>query len=107
MFDLGNLLKFIISVSDLGRGKASRIINEVSENKHHYLVIKNNKPEAVIVPVEDYIKYTEAMEDIALLSIAESRIKYLNPAEAMSHEKVLAQYGLTDEDLDGIDVEIE
>lgn len=105
--NIKNIFKALVSVSDLGRGGASKIINEVEKNKAHYIVIKNNKPKAVIVPMEDYIEYNEAMEDIELLIAAENRMKSYNPASLISHEEVLKQSGLTEEDLQGIEVEIE
>lgn len=107
MFNLSNIVNFIISVSDLGRGQASKIISDVSNNKAHYIVIKNNKPEAVIVPVEDYIKYTEAIEDIELLSVAESRLQTYEPLKSKTHEEMLAMFKITQSELDKIEVEIE
>lgn len=105
--DIKKIITALVSVSDLGRGGASKIITEVEENNSHFIVIKNNKPKAVIVPVEDYIQYNEVIEDMELLSIAESRIKEFDAAKLISHKEVLNQSGLTEEDLEGVEVEIE
>jgi len=107
MLDIGRIIKALISVSDLGRGGASKIINEVEEKKSHFIVIKNNKPKAVIVPMEDYIQYNEVMEDMELLNIAESRMSNFNPAKLITHEKAIAKLGLTEEDIENAEVEIE
>ncbi len=53
-FDLRNALDHIISVSELGRGKASRVIQDVETNKDQYIVVKNNKPQAIIMSIEEY-----------------------------------------------------
>jgi prevent-host-death family protein len=107
MLDIRRIIKALISVSDLGRGGASKIISEVEEKKSHFIVIKNNKPKAVIVPMEDYIQYNEVMEDIELLSIAESRMSYLNPAKLITHDEAIVKLGLTEEDIENANLEIE
>lgn len=107
MLDIEKMIRALISVSDLGRGGASKIINEVEEKKSHFIVIKNNKPKAAIVPMEDYIKYNEIMEDLELLKIAESRMSNYNPAKFITQEEVLSKLGLTEDDIENAEVEIE
>lgn len=52
--DLRQVFKCMISVSELGRGQASRVIQAVEENKNSYIVVKNNKPQAVIISIDEY-----------------------------------------------------
>lgn len=51
---LKELVSQMISVSELSRGRASKIIDEVAKKKKNFLVIKNNKPQAIIVPIDVY-----------------------------------------------------
>lgn len=51
-----------ISVSELSRGMASKVIKDVNENKEQYIVLKNNKPQAIILPVEEYIDLLNIQE---------------------------------------------
>ena len=54
--DLRKVFDCMISVSELGRGQASKVIQSIEEDGSPYIVIKNNKPQAVIISVNDYIE---------------------------------------------------
>lgn len=97
---LTSLIKHIVSISDLSRGKASKIISKVQKENETYVIIKNNKPAAAIVPIE-------LLEDYELLSIAAERIRNFDPAKAISHETILNKYNLTEESLAELEDEIE
>ena len=51
--------------------------------------------------------YIENLTDYFLLSEAEKRMAGNNDSENNSHEQMLKELGITEKDLDGIDVEIE
>lgn len=87
--DLRHVIGKLISVSDLSRGMASKIIQKVGKDKEQYVVVKNNKPEAVILSVEEYMEHMEAKEDLELLQIADNRLKNYVPEETASHDDVL------------------
>lgn len=97
--NLKNLVSYMISVSDLGRGKASKIIEEVAKKKEHFIVIKNNKPQAVIIPIEQYDELMEAQEDLELLQLAIERTKNLKEEECIPFGEILKEEGLTREEL--------
>ena len=107
--DLRDVIGKLISVSDLSRGMASKIIQRVGKDKEQYIVVKNNKPEAVILSVDEYIELMEAKEDLQLLQIADIRMKNYVPEEAASHKDVLSRYNIREEKLDQLmeTVEIE
>lgn len=73
----------LVSVSDFSQGKAGKIFNDVAENDHEYIVLKNNQPLAVLVSIEAYTdmqkrlaryeKFLEELENLRLLRLAESR----------------------------------
>lgn len=98
--DLREVVEKLISVSDLSRGMASKVIQNVVKDKGHYIVVKNNKPEAVIISVEEYMELIEAKEDLELLQMADSRIKNYIPEETASFEEVLSKYNIKEEILD-------
>lgn len=107
--DLRDIISRLISVSDLSRGMASKIIQNVGKNKEQYIVVKNNKPEAVIISVEEYIELMEAKENLELLQMAESRMKNYAQEATFSHDEVLNRYNIKEEKLDELmeTVEIE
>ena len=49
----------------------------------------------------------EMLSDYILLNEAETRMAKNNPQENLSHEEVMKELGISQDDLDGIDVEIE
>jgi PHD/YefM family antitoxin component YafN of YafNO toxin-antitoxin module len=55
----------LVSVSDLSHGGVSRTLNQVSDN-NPVVVMRNNKPSAIIISPEDFKRYTQAEEDFAL-----------------------------------------
>ena len=107
--DLRNILGHIISVSDLGRGKASKVISEIEKNNDQYIVIKNNKPQAVILSIDEYNNLLESKEELELLLMASSRIKEINSDEYTDMSDVMKDFGIEDEELDKLleSVEIE
>jgi prevent-host-death family protein len=52
--DLRKVFDCMISVSELGRGQASKVIQSVEDFGNPYIVVKNNKPQAVIVSINEY-----------------------------------------------------
>lgn len=54
----------IVSVSEFSQGKSGKIFNDVNNNKREYIVMKNNSPIAVIVPMEEYDSYMKRIEDL-------------------------------------------
>ncbi len=107
--DLREIISKLISVSDLSRGMASKIIKKVGKDREQYIVIKHNKPEAVILSIEDYLELMDAKEDLELIQLSESRIKNYVSEDTISHESVLSKYNISEENLDELidSVEIE
>lgn len=61
-----------VSVSDFSQGKANKIFNEVQKEGKDFIVMKNNKPSAVIMPVN---KYNALVEQIRRISSYSSIMK--------------------------------
>ncbi|NEG69739.1 type II toxin-antitoxin system Phd/YefM family antitoxin [Bifidobacterium choloepi] len=64
----------LVSVSDLSHGGASKTLNRVADN-NPVVVMRNNRPAAVMITPEDYKRFTEAQEDFALYLEALERDK--------------------------------
>lgn len=106
-FDLRPAINHMISVSDLGRGQASRVIQDIEKSKEQYIVVKNNKPQAVLISIEEYMSLMESKEELELLLIANDRMKVQK--ESIDFEQILDEFGLSENELDQIesDVDIE
>ena len=104
-----NLIDFtecLVPISDFSQGKAGKIFNDVAENKKQYIVLKNNQPTAVLISIEEYKetqkkierleKFLEAVENMRLLKLAESRVN----SETISFEELVAQEGFSMEEID-------
>ena len=106
-FDLRPAINHMISVSDLGRGQASRVVQDVEKSKEQYIVVKNNKPQAVLISIEEYINLMESKEELELLLVANDRLK--TQKESIDFEQILDEFGLTENELDQFesDVDIE
>lgn len=98
--DLRDALDHMISVSELGRGKASKVIQEVESTKDQYIVVKNNKPQAIIISIEEYTELMEAKEELDLLVEAQSRINTMNLTESVTLEKLLEDEEFSLEEID-------
>ena len=67
MLEIISKYKCIISVSDLARGLASKVLETIKENNETYVIVKNSKPSAVIISPEEYTDLVEARESLKLL----------------------------------------
>lgn len=67
--DLRKVFDSMISVSELGRGQASKVIQAVEDLGNPYIVVKNNKPQAVIVSINEYTELMHAKEMLEAMRI--------------------------------------
>ena len=98
--NLKELVSHMISISELSRGKASKIIDEVAKKKKNFLVIKNNKPQAVIIPIDLYDQLVETQEDYKLLLLALKRTEELKQEDCSTFEQVVEEAGFTLEEIE-------
>ncbi|MDR1070299.1 MAG: type II toxin-antitoxin system Phd/YefM family antitoxin [Gracilibacteraceae bacterium] len=73
--DLSQMLGRMISVSELGRGQASKVMQAVEETGQPYIVMKNNKAQAVIISVRDYDELLKTREVLASLDLPETGVR--------------------------------
>lgn len=103
-----SLLNNFVSVSDFSQGKANKIFKDVSENDQEYIVLKNNKPAAVVLSVSEYEKKNERIKrleaivekilDLHLLYEAENR----TTGETVSFEEIVKEEGISMEELEAL-----
>lgn len=102
------LLKNMISITDLNKGKGSKIIDEVKKTGYK-VILKNNRPEAVLITpdqFEEMLTLKEELADMALGIESLKRMANFQPEAAVSQEDMLAEFGISQTELDNFDVEI-
>lgn len=109
MLFTGDLLKNMVSITELNKGKASKIIEEVKKTGYK-VILKNNSPEAVLITPEQFeelISLREEILDMTLGMEALKRMSNFNVEETISHEDILDELGISQDELDDIEVSIE
>ena len=101
-----NMLDSIVPISRFNKGEASKIFDEVDKTGVK-IVVKNNIPTGVIISPEKYKELMEEIEDYHLYVEAEKRIKNTKNNKYTSQEDLMVELGITQEDLDSTEVEIE
>ena len=99
-----NILDSIIPISRFNKGEANRIFTEV-KNDGIRIVVKNNTPECVLISPKDYQALIEQYEDALLLAEANNRLS--KNVGYISHDDVLSDLNINEQDLENIDIEVE
>ena len=100
------MMKKIVPITRFNKGEANKIFDEV-QSTGTKIVMKNNRPACVLVSPEQYESLIEMLSDYLLLAEADRRMAANNDAENISHEDMMRSLGITQEELDAVDVEIE
>lgn len=109
MANVVDVIDNMVPISDFSRGKASQAFEKAS-NGTPVIVLRNNTPTAVIISPEEYRRLAEAEENLYLLGLALERLEANEGKELIPFETILAEHGITQEELDAIpdeDVEFE
>ena len=96
----------IVPITRFNKGEASKIFDEVNE-RGMKVVLKNNMPACVLLTPEKYESMIEALEDYALYFEAEKRMENAEINGFIPEKDIMTELGITKEDLNNIDVEIE
>lgn len=112
--DVSNVINHIISITDLARGKAAKVLNSVVKEKVPYIIFRNNKPQAALIDIDIYNelvnvnkKYQEYMENLELLEIAEKRMETFDQTKTYTRAEALKKLNLSEEDLAVVRNEVE
>ena len=94
-----------VPLTDLNRGKASKIIDALKKEGRSVFIIKNNKPEAVMISMKDYEEFREYM---FYKEIKRRAMAYVaEPAMSYSRDDIMKEFGITEEDLKEVEDEVE
>lgn len=99
-----NVMKSIVPITRFNKGEASRIFEEVQASGPK-IVMKNNRPACVLMSPEKYESLMEMLSDYILQEEAERRLA--SSDETLSQNEVMKSLGITQAELDDVDVEIE
>ena len=99
-----NILNSIVPISRFNKGEANRIFTEVKNNGIR-IVVKNNTPECVLISPKDYQALIEQYEDALLMAEANNRLS--NNVGYISHNDILNDLNIHEQDLENIDIELE
>lgn len=100
------VMKSIVPITRFNKGEANRIFDEV-ESSGTKIVMKNNRPACVLMSPGKYEALMEMLSDYIMQEEAEERMAHYDPHETVSQEEMMESLGLTQSDLDNVDVEIE
>jgi len=101
-----SIMDAIVPISRFNRGEANKIFEEVSEYGCK-IVLKNNTPACVLLQPERYEAMVQALEDYALFFEAEKRMESAIKDGFIRSDKVLEDLGISREELEDTEVEIE
>lgn len=99
-----NVMKSIVPITRFNKGEASRVFEEVQAGGPK-IVMKNNRPACVLMSPEKYESLMEMLSDYLLQEEAERRLA--SSEETLSQNEVMKSLGITQAELDDVDVEIE
>ena len=106
MADLTSAITNTISISSFNKGQAGHIFNDVKKCGTK-IVMKNNKPECILISPEEYLVLMDELNEAKLLLLANQRLNNYK-GETISEEEMDSKLGIKKEDLvDFDDVELE
>ena len=107
MASVASAIMNTVPINKFNRGLAGKIFDEVKKCGAK-VVMKNNRPECVLLSPEEYMEMINELEDARLCAVAEARLEHFDPNNTVSFEAVNRKLGISEEDLQGFDeVELE
>ncbi len=81
-----------LSVTDFTRSSKSIIDGLVAGERNKYVMMRNNRPAAVLMNVQHYEALLAEIEDLKIQFVARDRLKNFDPNKAISHEEMLKHF---------------
>ena len=100
------MMEAMVPITRFNKGEASRIFDEV-ESSGIKIVMKNNKPACILMSPEQYESLMEMLSDYILLEEAKKRTENMDETQLISQEEMLHDLGISQEELDDVQVDIE
>jgi antitoxin StbD len=85
-----------ISSTDLQKNTKVLLDRMASGEQDRYVVIRDNRPTAVLMPTEAYESLMDELEDLRIEAVARDRLATLDDSTTISHADMLAQFGAED-----------
>lgn len=86
-----------VSVTEVSRS-AKTIFDRLSSGKQEkYVVMRNNAPAAVMMPVGVYESLIDELDDLHIELTARDRLSTFDKAKAVSHQEMLSRFSDGDE----------
>ncbi len=102
MLDMSTAIKNTISISLFNRGLAGKIFDDVKTTGAK-VVMKNNTAECVLLSPDEYMNLMDEINDARLIAIANERLATYDESQTIAGEKVFADLGITEKDLEAFD----
>ena len=88
----------IISASEIARGFSAVLKDLTNHTKERMAISKNNKLEAVVLPIEEYERLQEAYDLVEHMEIYQ-KVRSRKDSETVSMEESAKRYGVDLDDL--------
>ena len=85
-----------ISSTDLQKNTRQILDRIVSGEQDRYVIMRDNKPAAVMLPTEMYEALMDELADMRIDEIARERIATFDPEKAITHEDLKKMFGMDD-----------
>ena len=86
-----------VSVTEVSRS-AKTIFDRLSSGKQEkYVVMRNNAPAAVMMPVNIYESMMDELDDLHIQLTAQERLRSFDREKAISHDDMLSRFAKEDE----------
>lgn len=85
-----------ISSTDLQKNTRQILDRIISGEQDRYVVMRDNKPAAVLLPTEMYEALMDQLADMRIEAIARERIATFDPEKALTMEQLKKNLGLDD-----------
>ena len=105
LFNINSKRNPLVPISRFNKGEASQIFSEVQQDGV-MVAVKNNTPACILMSPEKYYELMELLENQFLLSEAETQLSQPS-GPSIPEKEILDRYGLTEADLNKIEVDIE
>ncbi len=75
-----------ISITELARS-AKRVFDRLTSGRQdRYVVMRNNTPAAVVLPVQEYEALLDELDELRVEAVAAERLESFNHKQAVSHD---------------------
>ena len=99
MFNSLDVLDDLVPVSELSNGRTAAVLSKA--DRAPVIIIKRNKPSYVLMGINDYQDLLDRLEDTEDVRLAEKRIEDNNGRATIPNADLMAELGLTEEDIAG------